>query len=205
MLDSGMLLPVRSRLRTSTSTTVERGWPGQRGCGHLGGDDQRLLLASRRGEVTRGHPWRIAYQDRSGEVVAYDYLRSDGTAYLRIPEFSFLAQGQLAEPGTRAAGPSWRGGGLVRLPGPVVPGVDPRDGRWRAQLRLRGLTVERPRTYCRCGPSPRAHHLRAAQRAPSPGRATGAPGRPDAYSRRAATPSPAWTRWSPSPSASATT
>ena len=36
-----------------------------------------------------GTPWRVAYQDCSGRVVLYDYLRQDGTAYLRIPTFVF--------------------------------------------------------------------------------------------------------------------
>ena len=88
MLDSGMLLP-----EIATPNLYEHyrehGWPGSEA---LDGTAQTIDVSGWRPvEETspEGRPWRVVYQDQSGQTVAYDYLRSDGTPYLRIPEFGF--------------------------------------------------------------------------------------------------------------------
>ena len=60
----------------------ERGWGSRAGTGR-GLDD----LGRRRTEVEHladGTPWRIAYEAPDSGATTYDYLRADGTPYLRM-------------------------------------------------------------------------------------------------------------------------
>ncbi|MEO7350560.1 MAG: hypothetical protein ABIR34_04590, partial [Marmoricola sp.] len=45
-----------------------------------------------------GRPWRVGYVDRAGQTAAYDYLRGDGTAYLRIADVHVPGACDLAHP-----------------------------------------------------------------------------------------------------------
>lgn len=92
MLDCGMLLP-----EIATPNLYEhyrdRGWTeaaAEAGLRDHGAPPIDLARCRPVPETDLdGRFWRVAYQDGAGRVVVYDYLRADGTAYLRIPKFSF--------------------------------------------------------------------------------------------------------------------
>lgn len=90
LLDCGMLLPEIATLNLYEHYR-DQGWNGfQDGARDPGA---RPIDVARCRPVPEtdldGRVWRVAYQDEARRVVVYDYLRADGTAYLRIPKFSF--------------------------------------------------------------------------------------------------------------------
>lgn len=104
----------------------EHGW------GDAGpGGELEDLSARRVAEEERpdGTPWRIGYRLPEGRLV-HDYLRPDGTPYLRVPQFSV---GEKAGPST-AVQPIGRDGAPVGEPGPV--------GQWFRRF-IRDLAGER--------------------------------------------------------------
>ena len=61
----------------------EHGWGDAEPSGELHDLTARTVAAEERPD---GTPWRIGYRLPDGRLV-YDYLRADGTPYLRIPQF----------------------------------------------------------------------------------------------------------------------
>ena len=148
-----------------------------------------------------GSPWRVTYRDKQAGSVVHDYLRADGTPYLRIPGFVFK------EPST------WpREIQRVGADGSVI-GSYPALGRWFRQW-VRELT-DGERAFLFVDSRFNAQHL-VPMRAPNIhlvymlhnihvlAPRLGAR-RPRTSTAGCSTRSTAWTRWSPSPAASATT
>jgi len=92
MLDGGQLLPGIS-LDTIYDYYREREPPASEPLHRPLPDLSRRLIE----QTTRfdGSPWRRVYRGPGRDELVYDYLRADGTPYLRIPHFS------LSEPSTR--------------------------------------------------------------------------------------------------------
>lgn len=85
MLANGMLLP-----EIATPNIHEHyrahGWPGVPLASSAPLDVTRLAADEQDDE--RGRPWRTTYRGPDG-VVAHDYLRPDGSPFLRVPPFKF--------------------------------------------------------------------------------------------------------------------
>ncbi len=90
LLDQGLVLPGMPMLNIYDYYR-DRGWGAGVGRGRRQGARRLADLAHRRRRSQRrpdGSPWRNTYV-LEGEHRILDYLREDGTPYLRIPDYSF--------------------------------------------------------------------------------------------------------------------
>ena len=86
LLEQGQLLP-GSQLDSIFDHYRERGWCDPKPSGEPLEDlSQETVSEELRAD---GSPWRVTYQGARSEDRIYDYLRSDGSTYLRVPHFSF--------------------------------------------------------------------------------------------------------------------
>ncbi len=86
LLEQGQLLP-GSQLESIYDHYRESGWSDPKPSGEPLKDlSRRTVREQLRAD---GSPWRITYQVGRSEARIYDYLRSDGSTYLRVPSFSF--------------------------------------------------------------------------------------------------------------------
>ena len=88
----------------------------------------------RRRRTPPGPPWRVTYRVPGERYATYDYLRRDGTPYLRIPAFG-LAGGSRGRGHDPAHRPGRAGRARVQGRRPVVPALDPRAGRGATSAR----------------------------------------------------------------------
>ena len=86
LLEQGQLLP-GTQLDSIYDYYRECGWSDPKPSGEpvedLGQETVREELRA------DGSPWRVTYRVARSEDRVYDYLRSDGSTYLRVPHFSF--------------------------------------------------------------------------------------------------------------------
>ena len=150
-----------------------------------------------------GTPWRAIYRLPDGQLPIYDYLRADGTPFLRIPRVRPTA--------ARAAGPTIlarrprraRSCGEFAIARPVVPAVDPRARGATSARSSSSTRASSSRTSCRsrgagCTCSTRCTTCTCSRRAAGTRRC-------NPSTSACCDGSTAWTRWSRSPSARATT
>src|SRR3954454_21381057 len=110
------------------------GWVGDRPTGRAVPDLRSSLTSEQ--YFPDGSPWRLTYKDPATRKVTYDFLRADGTAYLRVPRFGF------------SDATTWpRKGSIVRIsPDGQHLGAFGSLGQWFRRY-IRELTAEDERAF----------------------------------------------------------
>ena len=196
LIERGLLLP-RSPCSTSTTTTGSTAGRRQTVRARAQGPEP---AHGHRADVPDGSPWRVVHSLPGGRHIA-DYLRPDGTVYLRIPIFDFrkaetwprkirrvAESGESRDRSTRWVSGSAAGCGSSRW------GTSARSSSWS-----RGASS---RTWCRCRRRTTSTWSISCTTCIWTDRDGGTPGSRESPTPGFWTGSRAWMRWSRSPSGS---